>query len=242
MGAAWPAARHRPSAERPGRPWRAARARLLPSTRGEERVRRRRGTWGTAGVAAPEGRQRKGQREGPEDGRQATLPFYSVRPSLLSTFKKKKKNPLRAGSFPASGGTKPCGAIGCGAKTSTSLPRGQARGTATHCSDTSLYPAIPEAELRQGHWHDFKTSLSYSVRKTLSSKNRTHRSQTSGMEGWVSRKERWETVIPPFKTHPGPHLPPPSPPSPELPQSLESSGRGVGPVPDKGSQDGFILM
>lgn len=144
----------------------------------EEGVRRRRGTWGTTGVAGPGGCQEKGPGEGPGDRRQAAPSlFTSCGPSLLSLF----KDPLTAGSFPASGGTKPCDAIGCCVKTSTSLPREQANHTATHCSDTSLYPGIPEAELRQGHWYDFRTSPNYNVRTILSSN--THKSQTSGMEG-----------------------------------------------------------
>jgi hypothetical protein len=46
-----------------------------------------RDTWGTTGVAGPEGCQRKE----PGYRRQAVLPppFYSLCPSLLSTFKKK---------------------------------------------------------------------------------------------------------------------------------------------------------
>lgn len=153
--------------------------------------------WGTTGVAGPGGCQKKGPGEGPGDRRQsARILFTSCAPPsfLLS------KNPLTAGSFPVSGGTKPCDTIGCCAK--TSLPREQASCTATHCTDTSLYPGIPEAELRQGHWRDFKTSLSYSVRKVLSLHPNTQKPDV--WNGGVSRKERWETVVLPFKPQPGP--------------------------------------
>lgn len=106
--------------------------------------------------------------QGIEDNLPLILFTSCAPPSFLLS-----KNPLTAGSFPVSGVTKPCDTIGCCAK--ISLPREQASCTAIHCNDTSLYPGILEAKLRQGHWHDFKTSLNYNVREVLSLKTDTQK-------------------------------------------------------------------
>lgn len=108
------------------------------------------------------GRSRRVSEEGPGDRRQAVPPplllFAPLPPFYVQ---KKKKIPYQPEVSRLLGALGPVVPLVAGQKLPPRPQGGQASCTATHCSDTSLYPGIREAELRQGHWRDFKTSLNY---------------------------------------------------------------------------------